>query len=256
MPAALLVVRLLAVYFAVLAVLDATSLTFYLVQVDGFASGTRESWALASAITIGLDLLTALLLFFFSPRIARSVSPAGPSQSNADVSALGPLALRLAGIFVVNSGLQHLPRIVGEWKYLVLEESRENFIQAGLLFLTVLGLGCGLILAAKPLARKLFGSAPDANREASALAQAVGFSIVGLYFVTLSVPGLVERAYVGLSSRVSDTYLAPMPSAARTAVAIEVLRVAFGLGIFFTSGMLARMWHRLRTAGLTRPVDS
>ena len=119
-----------------------------------------------------------------------------------------------------------------------------------------------LLIRADSLARWLVPTTAEQEPEQSASitpedAQAVGFSILGLFFVLTSLPRALQSlsqlsaAMAAFNSGQSlQIVLARLPR-----VVGQFLQLILGVLLFFQARALARMWHALRRAGIKEEED-
>lgn len=253
---AVLTVRLLAFYIAVLAAMSAASLGFFLIKLPG-SDDLQGSFALGAGISIALQCLLASVVYACAPQIARKFADEPSAGPIEDRLAFGQLALRIAGILIVESTARFVPALLETQSHrgTGFADPRMPYLA---LVITFVGLGVWLYLKAGPLARRLFATTAEQDTARSALAQAIGFSLLGAWLVVGVLPELLERLFARITSENSDYIGLTGLTRAGGSVGFvtELLRLALGLVLFFSAGVIARGWHKVRTAGLPRTNET
>ncbi len=150
-------------------------------------------FALGMGITIALELALAVALYTAAPLLVRRF---GELETSTDVTddrfEIGALALRLAGIFIVDEALRGAPRIVTAIERpLGIDDRGERFFAISLAF-AFFAIGVALVWRARPIARVLFRTVAPRDVSASELAQAIAFSGLGVSFFVGSLPEVLE----------------------------------------------------------------
>ena len=248
-PMAQFLVRCVAFYVAVLAALDAAGLAQILLlsRGDPRPGDLSRLYQLSIVWLIVEQALLSILIFAFAPLLARGLNPNEAAGVRHDPLAIGRLAMRLAGILVVDHALSLIPHAVSavEWR------DSEDPTPSLLLWLPpvlVALLGVGLFTYSRALARRVLGSAAGEETSTSALAQALGFSLLGTWLLVASLPEAMERVVAWSWGNQAVFNLSSSPAAA--GLFVPVVRLALGLLLFLGGGWFARLWRRAQTAGL------
>jgi hypothetical protein len=152
-------------------------------------------------------------------------------------SQLASVLFAVLGVFIVGSRLPDLvvqAAIVIQWEPALADppgpiSPRVISAFALVAVLVVMLVGVGLIAFRDRIANLLFSSAPGYTPISEF--QAIALSVLGMYFVLNSIPGMV------------------WPSGVRWASAVQAL---LGIGLFFGARNIASVWSRLRAPGPAR----
>lgn len=241
--AAVLALRLAGLYLMLAALLQMADMAIIRIS---WSIPAHENWLLWPVASVLVRAIAGVVLFQLAPRLARVMADGDEPLRLEDHSVIGAIAIRLVGIVCWDAALSSAPSIApdfqrGDWVYVA--------VQVGVM-LVVLALGTWLFFSAPTLAVRLFGrraGRPD-SPSVACLASIV-FSAAGLWIVASALPVLAtelvkcfQYAQEGWSYRWGDLIAAGV-------------RVALGTCVFLGSGGVARVWHRLSTAGLQHRND-
>lgn len=240
---AALALRLAALYLVMAALIQVSDLAiFYVVWMN------NEAASLLGAAAPGLvRAILGVGIFLAAPRVARAMTDGDAPLRIEDHFVIGAIAIRLAGILLWDAALALIPSIQAPP---FLSDASDLVIPLGVM-LVVAALGTWLFLSAPALGAKLFGSRAGRGDSPSVPCLAsVAFSAVGLLIVANSLPALataigecIEMTRAGWNYRWGDLLAAGG-------------RVTLGTFVFLGAGVVARVWHKLSTAGLQHRSDA
>lgn len=163
----------------------------------------------------------------------------------------GFVALRLVALWFLLMGLFGIPNALS-LMFFTQADSGTRMLGVGLLVGTVafLALAAYVFVYARKVSRVLFGSADDLEiRSPHAPLQAVGFSVIGAYFVVSALPGLatalVKLLWVLRAGAMAERE-AFFSSETFFDVSYELLSLALGAFLFLRSVRLAGWWDRVQ----------
>ena len=248
--------RLAAVYVGIRTILQASDLPTILAlsEVPGFGS---SPW-IGYAATVGIHVAFGLALWFAGPVLARRLLGGPTEEGLSRAVTIGALAFRLAGVWMIDCAIDRARDVSFS-----LEFSAQTDLWTRLwVAVAQLGayaiVGMALLVGGGRLAARIFGSAVP-QLPLSAGLQAAAFSVLGLVIVVRALPDVLSgftRSVGWLDGRETsfDPDGAPWP-----VVAVTLVRLGVGAGLFLGGGFLARGWHWAQTAGLDdrrTPSDS
>jgi hypothetical protein len=225
------VFRLAALYVWLQAALFATQFQLILWASD------KGPNLLGIAVTILLQTLFGTALWFASPGLARLTlsEPSGPGVTRA--TAIGGLALRLAGLYAIDVALQRV------WD--LATSPTRGIAWVGFAMTAVLG--SALVLGGGKIAARLFGRSEPEPQLAHEI-QAAAFSVLGLVLIVRVLPILMSIvAHAQWFEDGNIVHISESPPG--PGVAAVVLRLALGVGLFLGGGALSRFWRWSHTAG-------
>lgn len=163
----------------------------------------------------------------------------------------GFVALRLLAVWFLFAGLFGVPNSLS-YLFLTEAESESRMLGLGLLVgtLAFLALAAYVFVYSRRVSRLLFGSADDLEiRSPHTSLQAIGFSIIGAYFVVGALPGvastLVKLLWVMRAGALAERE-AFLSSATFFDLTYDLLSLALGGFLFLRSVKLAGRWNRLQ----------
>lgn len=238
--------RLAAVYVWIRTILQVSYLPMMISMSDENLG--RASW-IGYSISIGLHALLGTALWLASPSLARRVlgGPADGGLSRA--TAIGELALRLAGVWLIDLALKGVWSVVFQLEYSSARGNSSTLWNA-IANSAVHGiLGVVLLVAGGRLASRMFSSSAP-QRSLSFELQAVAFSVLGLVLFVRALPAVLSGFTVSgewLDDGDVITLAEPVPW---PAIAASLLRLVLGIALFVGGGLLSRAWHWAQSAGL------
>ena len=194
---AVLALRLLAVHLAVSVLI---TLTQWLPMLRGLEVGSEVSqvenqwWSKSLRITIGLQSILAVVVYASAGRLGAWLTNGDRSALITDRLALGAVAISSAGILILSHLLDFIPEAAFPDPR---PEGEIEFVEVLMRWLApvLLALMGGWALAQpKSIARSLFRTVDSPDSPASVFAQAILFSLLGLWFVVGNLPSIVQRA--------------------------------------------------------------
>jgi len=206
-----------------------------------------------------------LLLLTGESRRSASRSPAGEhgvtseenggSMTTKDAARIGITLLGLYAVVAALGQLHFAGLIVlsaGE-----LADSRSIWFPvalAGASLAFTAGLGAFLLVRADRLAAKLFGDIADGDDQEERIdtvgAQAVAFSVLGLFLVLTSLPGVFQS--LSQLAAVMGQAGAQMLKTQLPRIIAQFLKLILGGVLFFQARRLAQLWHRAQRLGTER----
>lgn len=201
------------------------------------------------AISVGLHALLGTALWFGSRPLARRVLGESSAQHQPPTAAIAGLGFVLAGILVLDVALQQiwavvfastLPSAIGGGS------SRFWAPCASLAMLSILGVA--LVVGGRKIAMRMFPSG-DPSRPLALEIQAVALSVLGIVIAASALPSALSIAAAAGWLR-GDDFDAEAQADLLLQIAVELLRLAIGVGLFLGGGALSRVWRWTQTAGL------
>lgn len=237
--------RLAALYVWIRTILEVSYLPMMISMSDENLG--RASWV-GYAISIGLHALLGTALWFASPLLARRVL-GGPADGVSRASAIGELALRLAGVWLIDLALKGVWSVAFQLEYSSARGSPSTLWNAIANSAAHAILGVVLLVAGGRLAARMFPSSAPQKSLASEL-QAVAFSILGLVLVVRALPAVLS-GFTTSGEWFDDgdvvTLAEPVPW---PAIVASLVRLTLGIALFVGGGLLSRAWRWARSAGL------
>lgn len=196
-----------------------------------------------------LLVLAGVLLFHAAPKLARRMAGGDEDLQLEDRSAIGSIALRLAGVILWDAALQRLPSVTltantSPWAY---------FAGHVAIVLVLVGFGTWLFVCAPAIGERWFGSSPRATTASAAILPSIAFAAVGLLLLVNALPSFILSVIDVIQH--ADLYASGLSSSWRELIS-SALRVAFGTVLFVGGGATTRLWERLSKAGLKRENDA
>ncbi|MBL8859948.1 MAG: hypothetical protein JNL28_15680 [Planctomycetes bacterium] len=253
---AVLTLRLVSVYLFTAALMRLTDFSALLPLAgdgaDEFRAMTQHV-VLSSAIAVALQIVLALVVFRSASRLAAWLCGETPHSSAVDRLAIGALAISVTGILVLNDVLSTVPGLLLRHQGSDPARGTLNTLLVWCAPVSLALLGGFALWRSQAIAHRLFHTVATPRTPASVLAQAVAFSVLGMWFVVGALPELVAGAVHALRSAHPDESFFGLDSGGypRTNWILNAVRCAFGVVLFVGAAGWARAWHRLRTAGLS-----
>jgi hypothetical protein len=238
--------RLAAIYVWIQA-LGQVFLVSTLLSIGQHGGPLVDGWAFAA--TFLPEVTLGAILWLASRALAPRVLGTEERLPLRGAAEIGSLALRLAGIWLLDETLQRAPRVL----FLVQAGGTASKVPAEAAALGVLALATLVLLVGGGwIAKRFFPSAERAGSVAASL-QTVAFGVLGLAILASALPALAtELVRSGWFTEDGSTFGLMSASSAWTHDTASLLRVILGLALFLGSGPLTRFWRWAHTAGLER----
>lgn len=207
------------------------------------------SWIRSYASSAVLLAVVGILLFRAAPGLAQRMAGGSEPMQLVDRSAVGSIALRVAGVVLWSAALENLPAVtltanVDPWMHFAVRVA---------IVVVYAAVGSWLFVRAPALGERWFGSSARASTASGSVLPSLAFAAVGLFVLVSALPVFVVSVLDVVEH--ADQYGSGLTLNWRELIA-STLRVALGTYLFVGGGALGRLWERLSTAGLNRRNDA
>lgn len=246
---ATLALRLAAVYVWIQALLQVfllSALLSFRAQIDPAASLTGWLVSFFGQLALGA------ILWFASRALARRVLGTEERQPLRDAVEIGSLALRLAGIWLLDETFRRAPQLLSLARTAQAGAHGPGlpaeFAALGVLVLAALV----LLIGGRRIAKWSFPK-PTRAEPVTATLQPIAFGVLGLGILASALPSLATELVRSRWGSEEGSLFGLMSANTGWPVDTSLLiRVILGAALFLGSGPLTRFWRWAHTAGLER----